>query len=310
MGGGSGMIGLIGRLGSCLPFSWLQPGPGGPLFLPFYHLVSEEPAPHIRHLYPVCSIQRFRADLEWMLRYYEPVGLEELERKVKNGRPVVHLSFDDGLRQCAEVIAPILWEKGIPATFFINPSFVGNRALMYRYKASLLVEADPAHRVDYLSIGYRDRGWLDERARQVGVDFELFLREYRPYMGLDQLDDLVRQGFNLGGHSMDHPMYRALTLEDQVRQTLESVDWVRSRWGVTAAFAFPFTDDGVLPAFFDKIPADWRTFGTAGFKLDELARHWQRVPMERYIDPMSRVVPGIIIAYWLKRWIGRSWVRR
>ena len=304
------MIGLIGRLGSCLPLSWLQPGRGGPLFLPFYHLVSDEPAPHIRHLYPVCSIQRFRADLEWVLRYYEPVGLEELDRKVKNGKPVVHFSFDDGLRQCAEVIAPILWEKGVPATFFINPSFVGNWALMYRYKASLLVDADPSRREDYLSIGYRDRGRLEGLAEQVGVDFELFLREYQPYMGLEQLEYLVRQGFHLGGHSMDHPMYGALDLEEQVRQTLESVDWVRLRWGQAPAFAFPFTDDGVLPTFFEKIPADWRTFGTAGFKLDEVERHWQRVPMERYSDPVGRVVPGILAAYWIKRLVGRARVRR
>lgn len=304
------MIGFLGRVGGMLPLKLLQPGAGGPLFLPFYHLVSDEPAPHVRHLYPVVSSRRFRADLEWILRHYKPVELEALEQPVHGGKPVFHLSFDDGLRQCAEVVAPILVEKGIPATFFINPSFVDNQDLMYRYKASLLAEFQPERKREVLSVSYRDRAMLDELAQRVGLEFDSFLRMYRPYMSLDQLDSLVRQGFSLGGHSLDHPMYKALEVVEQVRQTVESVEWVVSRWQMPAAFAFPFTDDGVTSLFFRSLPTDWRTFGTAGFKLDEEPRHFQRVPMERYEHPAYRIARGALVSYWLKRLVGRGRVRR
>jgi peptidoglycan/xylan/chitin deacetylase (PgdA/CDA1 family) len=304
------MIGFLGRVGGILPLKLLQPGAGGPLFLPFYHLVSDDPAPHVRHLYPVVSSRRFRADLEWILRHYEPVELAALGQVRYGGKPVFHLSFDDGLRQCAEVVAPILIEMGIPATFFINPSFVDNQGLMYRYKASLLAEFWPDRKREVLSIGYSDRAMLDEIAQRVGLDFGIFLSTYRPYMGIVHLNSLAQQGFTLGGHSLDHPMYKSLEIAEQVRQTVESVEWVGSRWKMPAAFAFPFTDDGVSSRFFRSLPGDWMTFGTAGIKLDEEPGHFQRVPMERYSHPAQRMVPGLLLAYWMKHLIGRGSVRR
>ena len=35
-------------------------------------------------------------------------------------RPVAFLSFDDGLKECSTIIAPVLNELGIPSTFFIK----------------------------------------------------------------------------------------------------------------------------------------------------------------------------------------------
>lgn len=49
------------------------------------------------------------------------------------------MSFDDGLKECAETIAPLLLKKGIPATFFVNPGFVDNQRLFHKYKASLIL---------------------------------------------------------------------------------------------------------------------------------------------------------------------------
>ena len=50
------------------------------------------------------------------------------------------LTFDDGFREIYDIIAPILLDKGIPATFFISSGFLDNRELCYQHKASLLVE--------------------------------------------------------------------------------------------------------------------------------------------------------------------------
>ena len=50
------------------------------------------------------------------------------------------LSFDDGLVECHQVIAPLLMTKGVPATFFLNNHFIDNRDLFFRYKASLIID--------------------------------------------------------------------------------------------------------------------------------------------------------------------------
>lgn len=44
------------------------------------------------------------------------------------------------MRQCYDVILPILEAKGIPATFFINSGFIDNKDLFFRFKASFLID--------------------------------------------------------------------------------------------------------------------------------------------------------------------------
>lgn len=109
-----------------------------PCFLPFYHVVSNVELPHILN-YPYFNVAQFEKQLDIYLKYFKPASLDDVVSGICTGKRMFHLSFDDGLRQCAEVVAPILLRKGIPATFFINTAFVGNRKLFYRYKASLIL---------------------------------------------------------------------------------------------------------------------------------------------------------------------------
>src|SRR5687768_8144112 len=108
--------------------------------LPFYHIVSNEECPHIKNLYRVKTTAQFESDLDFLLQHYTAISINELnhvvEGKFKN-KKIFFLSFDDGLREVHDVIAPILLRKGLPATFFLNADFIDNRALMFRYKVSL-----------------------------------------------------------------------------------------------------------------------------------------------------------------------------
>ena len=84
-----------------------------PVFLPFYHTVNKQPLEYIAN-YPIVDEKQFEDQLDYYLKYFHPVSLEELYTKQQAAKKVFHLSFDDGLRQCSEVIAPILLRKGIP----------------------------------------------------------------------------------------------------------------------------------------------------------------------------------------------------
>ena len=115
---------------------------GQTTLFPFYHTVSGQALPHVIHLYPLRTEQEFEADMDEMLRYFEPLSFSDyLERTVKpKGKPHMVLSFDDGLSECHAFIAPLLKKKGIPAAFFLNNHFIDNRGLFYRYKASILID--------------------------------------------------------------------------------------------------------------------------------------------------------------------------
>ena len=127
-----------------LPFSLLSKAATGKVLAPFYHAVSDIPMPHIRHLYRVKTVAEFERDLDFLLKHYTPIDFHELpnllQHKPRSGKPPMLLSFDDGLREFYDPIAPILLRKGIPAICFLNSGFLDNKDLFFRYKASLLID--------------------------------------------------------------------------------------------------------------------------------------------------------------------------
>jgi len=129
---------------SILPLSFLKKTSQVSTLLPYHHTVSDRELLHIKHLYAFKSISQFKSDLDYLLKNFVPISPEQLVEKVNRDEQkrdnTFLLTFDDGLRECEEIIAPILKEKGVPAIFFINPAFIDNKELFYRFKISLVIE--------------------------------------------------------------------------------------------------------------------------------------------------------------------------
>jgi peptidoglycan/xylan/chitin deacetylase (PgdA/CDA1 family) len=312
-----------------IPFSFLEKLTGTKVIIVYYHIVNDENVPHVRHLHPIKNTKEFREDLDFLLGTFSPMGLTELLNDIKSGRFL--LTFDDGYREVSDVIAPILLEKGITATFFVNSAFVDNKELCYTNKASLIVDEflkcrtsglkqalDKIQHVNndcvdniasrVISIKYEQRSFLDEIANMMGISFSDYLRVNKPYLTSDQINRLIQSGFTIGAHSIDHPMYQSLSLEDQVYQTLESVRFVRDSFHLNyGVFAFPFSDHDISKEFFERVSHSKSvdlTFGTAGLMEDSAPNHLQRFSLERPIDTAER-----IIAFQLARRLTRSITR-
>ena len=191
-----------------------------------------------------------------------------------------HLTFDDGLSEFYSDVAPILKEKGVHATVFLNSKFIDNKEMFYRFKASLLFEklADDS----ILKVTYKNRALLDELAKKHGIDFDDYLTINKPYLSSNQINELVEEGFTFGAHSKNHPLYNELSFDEQIAQTKESVDFVTKTFNLDyRVFSFPFTDDGVSKAFFDEASKFTDiTFGSAGLKEDSASHNLQRLGME------------------------------
>jgi peptidoglycan/xylan/chitin deacetylase (PgdA/CDA1 family) len=216
------------------------------------------------------------------LGQFKPLSLTELARAIReNGRAPersLFLSFDDGFRETIETIAPICLEKGVPATFFLNTAFLDNRALCFRHKASILAErcillgrerteralrgfdgssgtAGPAE--FFLTRRFSHAGVLDCCAPLLEVDFDAYLRSEKPYLTGSQVKRLTEKGFEIGAHSIDHPLYSELTLEEQLFQTRQSMSQLAQQFHPpTKGFAFPFVSDGVKSEFYRAILDD------------------------------------------------------
>jgi hypothetical protein len=104
-----------------------------PPFLPFYHVVSDQKlAPSIILSIPNGSSVSIRTG--FFSETFQTVSLQYLIENPKTTEKIFHISFDDGLKECAEIVAPILLQKGIPATFLSSPGFIDNQKLFHRTK--------------------------------------------------------------------------------------------------------------------------------------------------------------------------------
>lgn len=266
----------IANLALLLPLNWLRQKEGMPIFLPFYHIVAEKQPDYINS-YVVRTKAEFLKEIDFLLKYYKPVSLREIIESPASNK--MHLTFDDGLVECATVIAPILKEKGIPATFFVSPEFVDNSSLFHRFKRSILQE-------NGLLAKDGKKYFLHETELLETIENESFVSfsDYRPYMSLDQIKDLQNHGFTIGAHSMNHPEMDLLSEEQQYVQIEESMQWIVDHFNPEIkAFSFPFTDNGVRQSLFNRLKENGIvdvSFGTAGLKYDSAQYHYQRVPVE------------------------------
>ncbi|MDA3879798.1 MAG: polysaccharide deacetylase family protein [Prolixibacteraceae bacterium] len=257
-------LSLLRRHGSYLPV------------MPFYHVVSPVRLPYVNS-YKVRTPDEFEGELDYLLRCFEPVTLEDILKNPDSRK--MHLSFDDGLKECYTEIAPILKRKGIPATFFVSPDFVDNRALFHRFKRAIL-ETNGILRKGERTFTFGMNDELDEIATGCGIDFT----GYKPYMTMEQLKTLQKDGFLIGAHSLNHPEMWLLGEEEQYQQIAKSMQWVVDNFTPEIkAFSFPFTDDGVGVQVFNRLRHEGVvdvTFGTAGLKYDRAQNHYQRIPIE------------------------------
>ena len=253
------------------------------LLLPYYHVVSDQKLPHLEHLFRYPDCKAFVSALDYLLRHFEPISVDDVVSRVAKGQAVGRntflITFDDGFRESFEVAAPLLREKGVPAVFFVNSAFIDNKDLFYRCKECLIVDelrrrpdaataakigdvftghglsfSSDAPERSIFSVEYCDKGVLDEIAPIVGVDFGCYLAEHRPYLTSEQVESLCRQGFHVGAHSVDHPHFGTLSLPAQLEQAVESMQFVKENFSPAyTMFSFPFEDIGVSAIFFESL---------------------------------------------------------
>jgi peptidoglycan/xylan/chitin deacetylase (PgdA/CDA1 family) len=288
--------------------------------------VSNEKLTHILN-YSYRNTTQFEKELNFYLKHFKSVSLSELISGKNLPKNAFHLSFDDGLKECAEIIAPILLKKGIPATFFVNPGFVDNQRLFHKYKASLILgqlnkvpnlEAEQILKnqnlqgEQILKATFLQEVFLDEVAELTGINFENFLAETKPYLSTEQLLKLKEQGFSIGAHSYSHPEFWKISEDEQMNEIKKSMNWLVEKINPDIrAFSFPFTDSGVsykvMKALKNEHICDI-SFGTAGIKYDEYDSHLQRYPVEKPGD-FKQNLKAELIYFVLRKIIGKETVK-
>lgn len=334
----------IAKLFKFVPIRFFSKLTNQKIIFPFYHIISNEDVIHIKHLYKIRNVKMFEKDLDFLLKNYNPIDINSLYEIIINKyefkKPSFLLSFDDGLREFHDIVAPILLKKGVPSINFLNSGFIDNKDLFFRYKLSIILEKLKStnltlvkrknielwfkqnglkfdeHYNTLYSIHYGNKNLLDDLAEYLEIDFKEYLMKYKPYMTSEQIKSLILKGFSFGAHSVDHPLYSQLNLEQQLNQTSLSINNIVSEFNLKyRLFSFPFTDISVSNSFFNAIFNDGQpiaefTFGSSGIKKDIVERNFQRIPLEIDLFTAEDIVYGEYLYYLFKVFFNKNIIIR
>lgn len=306
--------------------------PEGILF-PCGHTAAQTPPLHVKHVSPVPQPGKLQMDLDFLCQRLHPLELSELEQlppqpRAKMAPRSFLLSFDDGLRECHDIIAPMLSRQGVPAVFFINSAMIDNKRLMWRHKISLLVERSlelPGYVPPQVNLRpneslqerlrglkFTDEELIDDIAKFFEVDFEDYLRTVKPYLTTDQVLELSRSGFAVGAHSDTHAYFQEMTLADQMQEISTCVAFIKSLDLSCRYFAFPFHDEGISMPIFNHIRELGITlsFGTSEARVDSVAFSYQRFSIDMCDSSIAQILKDLSIKSVLRRCSGTEVIRR
>lgn len=279
----------------------------------FGHRVADEALPFTAHVYRHPSVAEFAQVLDFLKQHFQFVTLEDVIGHVAEGRPLpdfpLFLSFDDGFREMAETVAPMLRAAGVPATFFLTANAVDNRDLFYGLRRSYLIErlrAMPGATARTASLQAASihtpegRAVVDRAAETLNIDWQAVLAAQRPFMSRAQCRALRDMGFSLGAHGASHRRFAELNIDARARELATSVGFLRTTFGLDrVAFAFPHSQRGVDKAWMaDRLGAEDGPsifFGTGGFAPnDRVLVH--RVGLDRPAGEAGAFDVAVLIA--------------
>jgi peptidoglycan/xylan/chitin deacetylase (PgdA/CDA1 family) len=173
----------------------------------------------------------FAAQLDSLQRETDVVPLAELLNPGAGGsRPRVAISFDDAYRGAVTVGVEELRLRGLPATIFVPPAFLGGRAFWWDAVADPGSGLAPATRLHALESCAGQDATVRAWAASTGVP----LRVPPAHAVAASEEELQRAlgypGLTLGSHTWSHPNLTCLTDTELADELTRPLAWLRERF--------------------------------------------------------------------------------
>lgn len=219
------------------------------------------------------STDKFEEQMQWLRKYYIPVSIQEMLRKIKYfpaGKKEIVVTFDDAYAANFHNAKPILERYGIPATFFVVSDAMSNKeefwwdelarviltiktlpetfemiisGVLYRWKIKLVSEQKI---MGYAPCSYPNNTELSKEQLYFAlweIIGQLSHNEKRAYlkkislwaaqismprtdylpMNSQEIASLANSNlFEIGAHTVNHPMLTHLSTENQKNEILQS----------------------------------------------------------------------------------------
>jgi peptidoglycan/xylan/chitin deacetylase (PgdA/CDA1 family) len=230
------------------------------LLIVTYHSVITAPKDPLGYAIHVTDFEQQIATLS---RYFRPISLTDLVAAVEKNKKLpdraVLITFDDGYRNNLTHASPILRRHGVPAVVHISTGYVGTNRILWVEEIRLRISHWPRAKVP-MPAGQADRplpnaplerAWFAERTsemckslpdtakqayldrlRELPVSYgEDYIEEAYAFLSWEEAAQLQSQGFEIGSHTVDHPILSALEDDAIERELVESKRSIESRLG-------------------------------------------------------------------------------
>ncbi len=248
--------------------------------------------------------REFGRQLDLVQRTHDVVPLSWLDAPAGGRRPRVVITFDDAYQGAVTAGVEELARRGLPATVFVTPGFVGGRSFWW----------DALSRPgEGLPPGLRDRGLTVLRGRDAEI------RRWAEESGVPshpvephqtgateaQLEAAFRtEGITPAAHTWSHPNLAALGPEELEEEMVRPLRWLRERFtGVLPWLTYPYgltspaVEEAARRAGYEgafRVDGGWMPRGGAGARPHALPR--ANVPagasLEHFEMRTSGLLPG------------------
>lgn len=220
---------------------------GTPFGILLYHRVNPDDDP----LFPSTAVTAFDAQMQYLARTFRVLPLIEIIERIQQGRGLepltIAVTFDDGYRDNYTHAHPILKKYCLPATLFVATGFTGSNRLMWNDQLAWAVRSTDQER---LCVSVAGREWAlpletrEEKITSLNTVLE-YLKTCSDDHKVELLDDLIaelqvekashdrlmlnwdelrfmsREGWDIGSHTMSHPILTRIELS-AVAEELQS----------------------------------------------------------------------------------------
>jgi peptidoglycan/xylan/chitin deacetylase (PgdA/CDA1 family) len=236
-----------------------------------YHGVVAEDHPDQVFLYRnAISRRQFEHQLEFLNRHFHPISVGELADCLQGTRDLrphsVLLTFDDGFRNNLTNAAPLLRKFSTPALFSVTTGYIGRADVLWPDEVNLRVLFWPRPTIPYPSSGAglskvetqnsgaaripiaerirsackqlseRDRLAYLDLLREVNCpELEQRDRELYDFMTWDEVKALSGLGFEIGSHTVNHPILSRIGAEQLDYELGQSKRSIETHTGRTCA---------------------------------------------------------------------------
>ena len=226
-----------------VPSAWRLRRRADVLVLGYHNIVPDDAGPcgdASLHL----NRSRFAAQLDLLCRTHTVLPLRDAlssERRPR-GRPCAAITFDDAYRGALTLGAAELARRGLPATVFVAPGFVGGAAFWWD---RVVLPADPRARADFRQRALTECAGRDDAVRELPARCGFGEREVPAYARCasesEIRDAVASAGITLGSHTWSHPNLAALTAGEVADEVTRPLPWLQARFeSVVPLLAYPY----------------------------------------------------------------------